>query len=147
MKRLIFTILGVLIFCGLSTAQEIPQKISYQGKLLENGIPVTGTKSITFAIGTTWSETKSVSVNEGLYSVTLGETTPIPATNELFMEMQNKQDVNMSIFNSLGQNVYTSKVQSDNETINISGLRKGIYFVEIKDLNGNILLSEKIIKE
>jgi hypothetical protein len=77
MKRLFFAILGVLIFCGLS-AQEIPQKISYQGKLLENGIPVTGTKSITFAIGTTWSETKNVSINEGLYSVTLGETTPIP---------------------------------------------------------------------
>ncbi|MBC8182439.1 hypothetical protein H8E88_15170 [candidate division KSB1 bacterium] len=76
MKRLIFTILGVLIYCGLS-AQEIPQKISYQGKLLENGIPVTGTKSITFTIDS-WSETKTVSVSDGLYSVTLGETTPIP---------------------------------------------------------------------
>lgn len=78
MKRLIFAILGILIFCGLS-AQEIPQKISYQGKLLENGIPVNETKSITFTIGT-WSETKSVPVNDGLYSVTLGETTPIPTS-------------------------------------------------------------------
>ena len=67
-----------MIYCGLS-AQEIPQKISYQGKLLENGIPVTGTKSITFTIDS-WSETKSVSVNDGLYSVTLGETTPIPTS-------------------------------------------------------------------
>ncbi len=67
-----------MIFCVLS-AQEIPQKISYQGKLLENNIPVNGTKNITFTIDS-WSETKSVSVNDGLYSVTLGETTPIPTS-------------------------------------------------------------------
>ncbi len=78
MKKVFFTILGILVFCGLF-AQEIPQKISYQGKLLENGNPVNGTKSITFTIST-WSETKSVTVNNGLYSVTLGETTPIPTS-------------------------------------------------------------------
>ncbi|MCK4662265.1 MAG: hypothetical protein KAT68_05330 [Bacteroidales bacterium] len=84
MKKLIFTILGVLIFScpvffgsGLF-AQEIPQKISYQGKLLESGVAVNGTKSITFSIGS-WNETHSnVQVTDGLYSVTLGETTPIP---------------------------------------------------------------------
>lgn len=76
MKKLIFTISAMLISC-FSFAQEIPQKISYQGKLLENNQPVTGTKSIIFTIGT-WSETKNVSITDGLYSVTLGETTPIP---------------------------------------------------------------------
>jgi len=78
MKKVLFTILGALIFSGLF-AQEIPQKISYQGKLLENGSPVTGTKSITFTIGT-WSETKNVQISDGLYSVTLGETTLIPTS-------------------------------------------------------------------
>jgi len=76
MKNLIFTILGALVFCGLF-AQDIPQKISYQGKLLENGSPVSGTKNFTFTIGT-WSETKDVQVTDGLYSVTLGEIEPIP---------------------------------------------------------------------
>jgi len=79
MKKIIFTIFGVLIFCGLF-AQEIPQKISYQGKLLESGVPVTGTKSIVFTIDT-WTETHpGVQVTDGLYSVTLGETTPIPTS-------------------------------------------------------------------
>jgi len=79
MKRLIFAILGLLIFLG-TFAQEIPQKISYQGKLFENSVPVNGTKSITFTIGS-WSEThSSVQVSDGLYSVTLGETTPIPVS-------------------------------------------------------------------
>ena len=78
MKKLIFTFAGMFIFCGLF-AQEIPQKISYQGKLLENGVPVNGNRAIIFTIDT-WSETKSVQVTDGLYSVTLGETTPIPTS-------------------------------------------------------------------
>lgn len=79
MKKLIFTIAGMLFYCGLF-AQEIPQKISYQGKLLESGSPVNGTKNINFTIDT-WSESHiGVVVTDGLYSVTLGETTPIPTS-------------------------------------------------------------------
>lgn len=79
MKKQIFTVLGVLIFCGLF-AQEIPQKISYQGKLLEDGYAVTGTKNLKFTIGA-WSESHSnVQITDGLYSVTLGEITPIPTS-------------------------------------------------------------------
>ncbi len=59
-------------------SQEIPRKISYQGKLYENGSPVNGTKNITFQIGT-WSETQyNVSIDNGLYSVKLGDNNPIP---------------------------------------------------------------------
>ncbi len=72
---------------------------------------------------------------------------PNPTSNELFIEMQNIKDVSISIFNSFGQSVFTSRVQSENGSIDISRLRTGIYFVEIKDLKGNVLLSEKIIKE
>jgi hypothetical protein len=72
---------------------------------------------------------------------------PNPTSKELFIEMQNREDVNISVFNIFGQSVFTSRVQSENGSIDISGLRTGIYFVEIKDLKGNVLLSEKIIKE
>ncbi|MBI4931024.1 MAG: hypothetical protein HY841_09700 [Bacteroidetes bacterium] len=78
MKKTIFTILAAVI-CSALLAQEIPLKISYQGKLLENGSPVNGTKSILFTIGS-WSETKTVTVTDGLYSVTLGDFTPIPVS-------------------------------------------------------------------
>jgi hypothetical protein len=69
----------ILAFSLSSTGQSIPHKISYQGKLLEDGNPFTGTKTITFSIGT-WEETHpSVPVTDGLYSVTLGGyDTPIP---------------------------------------------------------------------
>ena len=63
----------------MTLAQTVPHKISYQGKLYENENPVTGVKSITFTIGT-WTETQFVQVTGGLYSVTLGDITPIPAS-------------------------------------------------------------------
>ncbi|MCD4665349.1 MAG: hypothetical protein K8R68_08755, partial [Bacteroidales bacterium] len=72
-------LLFLMIVSLLLSAQEIPLKISYQGKLFESGIPVNGTKSITFTIGS-WSETQSKEINDGLYSVTLGDVNPIPSS-------------------------------------------------------------------
>lgn len=58
--------------------QEVPQQISYQGKLLEGGLPVTGTRDFVFTIGT-WTEAHAgVAIEDGLYSVQLGSITPIP---------------------------------------------------------------------
>ena len=78
--KTLIVFLSMLIIAFSGYAQSIPQQISYQGKLLENGSPVTGVKSMVFSIGN-WSETHAtVSVTNGLYSVTLGETVPIPAS-------------------------------------------------------------------
>ena len=68
-------------------AAPTPQ-VAYQGRLTEAGLPVTGTRSFTFAIldsqGTElWnSGAQDVSVNNGLYAVELGGTgmPAIPAT-------------------------------------------------------------------
>jgi hypothetical protein len=76
MRKIILAILVIFGFSNLFS-QEIPQKISYQGKLLENGSPVTGTKSIIFTVDT-WTETQNVQITNGLYSVNLGENNPIP---------------------------------------------------------------------
>lgn len=77
MKRLIVIILGIFIYIGLNS-QEIPQKISYQGKLIEYGQPANGTYDFQFTIGS-WSETHSnVNVVDGLYSVELGTYNLIP---------------------------------------------------------------------
>ncbi len=74
---------AVLLVCAgsiLAWGQTIPQTISFQGKLLESGAPVTGTRNFTFTFtGTAWTEThNNVSVTNGLYSVILGSLTPIP---------------------------------------------------------------------
>ena len=58
------------------------QKIPFQGRLLDNGSPFTGTANIQFSITSpSWSETKNgVNVTDGYYSVLLGSTTPLPDT-------------------------------------------------------------------
>ena len=56
-------------------------KMNFQGTLYENGEPVNGDRSMTFNIdieGTAWTETQTVQVIEGLYSVTLGAENPLP---------------------------------------------------------------------
>jgi hypothetical protein len=78
-KQLI--ILMVMLFtCQLLIAQTIPQKISFQGRLLESDVAVTGTRDFTFSfVGTGWTEMHpAVQVTNGLYTVILGSTTPIP---------------------------------------------------------------------
>ena len=61
--------------------------MSYQGRLVEGGMPVTGTRSMTFSLynassaGTLiWSEAQSVNVTNGLFQVALGSVTPFNET-------------------------------------------------------------------
>ncbi len=59
------------------------KKMTFQGSLFQTDQPFNGTTSLEFSIMldsvTTWSETLSeVTVVNGLYSVVLGETTPLP---------------------------------------------------------------------
>ena len=58
--------------------------ISYQGRLLQGGVPMNATLNITFRLYTAssggvafWTETQSVTVTNGLFSVDLGSVTPL----------------------------------------------------------------------
>ncbi len=70
-----------------SFAFAIPQLLSVQGSLSDGGSPVTGTKSMQFALWTAasggtnvWSETQpSVSVSSGVFNALLGSVTALPA--------------------------------------------------------------------
>jgi hypothetical protein len=78
---------------------DITPTMSYQGKLVENGSPVTGSRSMTFRLYDAasggilyWSEgPKTVSVSSGLFTVTLGDTTPFSVSDfarKLYLEIQ-----------------------------------------------------------
>jgi len=73
------------------TAGEIQTIItplmSYQGRLVEGGKPVTGTRTMIFRLfnvssgGTAfWTETKSITVADGLFQTALGSSTPFNET-------------------------------------------------------------------
>ena len=74
------------------TQSAITPVMSYQGRLVEGGAPVTGTRSMTFTLynassaGTAvWSEVQSVTVTNGLFQVALGSV--IPFSEAALMQM------------------------------------------------------------
>jgi hypothetical protein len=73
-KTLLFT--TTIIFALLAFRQKLP----FQGKLIENGVPVDGARTFEFSISAiSWSETHtSVTITEGLYFVVLGSINPLP---------------------------------------------------------------------
>ncbi len=87
MQRLIVSLLFLAVLAAAPAAYAVPQFISYQGMLTTNGIPASGPVSVTFALYGTpsggsplWSETRSVTPENGIYTVELGAVTPLPST-------------------------------------------------------------------
>lgn len=76
------------------TAQQIP----FQGRLMENGTPVTGQRTFVFTInsgGVNWTETHAnEQVSNGLYALVLGANNPLPA--DLFAT-QNTLTLNIQV--------------------------------------------------
>ena len=77
---------------------------------------------------------------------------PNPATNELRISISTGSMTNagfkiqsIHIYNVLGEMVYTSYLSTNQSTINISQLSKGIYFVEVQ--SENTIINRKLIKE
>jgi hypothetical protein len=86
-RQFIYRITLIILVLALSSnainSEGIPQQISYQGKLTENGIPVHNAfRKIAFSIAydnKEWKEThEQVKIKNGLYSVVLGSINKIP---------------------------------------------------------------------
>jgi len=79
-----------LLISKQTTAQTTTSKIPFQGSLYDQGTPVNGTNEMVFSItAASWTETQSVQVVNGLYSVVLGSITPLPAN--LFTGVDSQQ--------------------------------------------------------
>ncbi len=78
---LIYVVVLGLLVSAHALAQTTISKIPFQGSLYDQGNPVNGTKTMVFTISAVgWTETQSVTVVNGLYSVVLGAVTPFPTT-------------------------------------------------------------------
>lgn len=123
MKRVLSVImLAVLSLPSLSLA--IPQLINFQGVLTSSGgTPAAGSKSMTFALYTAtsggtplWSETRSVSLSNGVYSVALGSVTPLPASvfagNSLFLGVAVDGDAELTPRQRITSVGYTFRAES-----------------------------------
>jgi hypothetical protein len=120
-------IFAAIIIMSLPTVSlAIPQLINYQGKLTDSGgTPITGSRSMVFSLYTVsaggtsvWTETLTVNVTGGVFNVTLGTVTPIPA----------------SVFNS--DTVYLSiKVGTDAEMVPRQRITSAAYALKAPQCN------------
>jgi hypothetical protein len=74
---------------------------------------------------------------------------PNPATTELYVQLEEvSTDYKIAIYNTLGSLLYesTNKVSNSTNSINISHLNSGIYFVQITD-SENRIYQKRLIKK
>jgi hypothetical protein len=76
--------LGIVLMLT-SLLYAIPKTINYQGLLEEDGVPVDGSRDVTFAIygsseggSALWQEEQTVTFTSGVFSILLGSTESIP---------------------------------------------------------------------
>lgn len=135
MKLMIFLSLFFFSFLGFAFVQSntINRYLPFQGKLYENGIPVTGQYAFTFSIndgGVAWTEFHTdVRVNQGLYSVVLGEITPLP--DNLFKE-SGKHELQVYVNGSLLDTVITYAAIENDPTVP-DYLKDGLSWDEVQD--------------
>ena len=70
---------------------------------------------------------------------------PNPANKELYVSFNNKHDVNLSIFNALGEKIYQRKNFKSATKIDVSNFKSGIYFLTLED--GENLMKTKFVVE
>ncbi len=99
MKKLFTSPIRLCLFLVFTLVGEaFSQKIPFQGQLIENDVPVNGSRNFVFSIsGSSWTETHTnVQINNGLYSVVLGSLVPLPA--DLFSSADTRQ-LNITVGN------------------------------------------------
>ena len=81
--------------------------------------------------------TKSFSLNDNDISIY-----PNPLTNQV-LTVKTTKNLDVSVFNVLGQNVFNNKVTPKSNKLNLSQLKPGVYIVKLKSSSGSI--SKKLI--
>ena len=71
---------------------------------------------------------------------------PNPVTDMATVSIATVEVTDLAIIDAYGRLVMSSKVSGDTETLNLSGLSSGLYFVQFRDHN-TILGTQKIIKK
>jgi hypothetical protein len=69
---------------------------------------------------------------------------PNPAKNQITLNNENSSIFNATLINMLGQKIRTFEVENGKNSIDISALSDGIYFINICDKN-NMIASKKLI--
>ncbi len=125
----LFASFVVVVGISVTVAAGVPDKISYQGQLNDQaGAPVNGTVSMTFSLyevesggSALWSETQSVQVSNGVFSVQLGAATPLVSSlfagNVLYLGVRAGADQEMTPRLHLTTAAYSHRAEFVNDPV------------------------------
>jgi uncharacterized protein (TIGR02145 family) len=82
---------------------------------------------------------------ENLYNQEKIKLFPNPVKDRISIECAGKKDLKMKIFNIAGDCIFQSNLKNEPNSIDLSSLTKGIYFIQFTDSNHTI--QKKLIKE
>ncbi|MDT8287252.1 MAG: hypothetical protein RQ748_09100 [Elusimicrobiales bacterium] len=136
MKRIINLLTAAALSSLLSLpAYAAPMMINYQGRLIDTaGNPLEGTQSILFSVydapangSLVWSETHSVTPDNGIFNVAIGSFTALPASvfssDDRYLEVKIGTDSPLSPRTrllSVPYAVYAANIGSPSSSINVS---------------------------
>jgi len=68
---------------------------------------------------------------------------PNPATEKVYIQNKNKKDLNLQIFNSVGEIMLKDILKKDLNEINITSLKRGIYIIQLTGID--VIYQKKLI--
>ena len=71
---------------------------------------------------------------------------PNPATNEIFISNELKENLQIEIFDNIGKLYFQTRLHDNEERIDISELISGIYFIRIEKENGEFFTMKLIVE-
>jgi hypothetical protein len=87
MKRVLVLIISAMLTCVSSGSASVPMQLTIQGRLSDSGGSLSGSHAMQFRIfdaqtggNLIWTETQSLTVESGLFTGLLGQTSPLPAS-------------------------------------------------------------------
>ena len=150
---LVFVSIGYLILVS-SLYAAVPQRINYQGKLLDSGgEPVSnGNRNITFRIFNVstlgvalWSETQSVNTQDGLFNVILGSISSINLdfNQDYWLEVQVSGDGAMTPRHRLVSVPYSFRAEDANNSEQLNSQSAG-YYLNASNINAGSLSDARL---
>jgi len=136
MRRLVLTCLTLAaLFTSVAPASAIPNLIPYQGRLTDAaGNPLNGSQSVVFALynvatagAALYTETQTVTVSNGLFSVNIGSVTTLPTTlwtqPALFLGIKVGTDAEMTPRQTLGAVAFAERAATSEDAAGFSHRR------------------------
>lgn len=121
LKRVAGMILSAVLTLASGSFAAVPQEVGYQGYLTDaGGVPVNGSVTITLSLYTTstggtalWSENQTLSIDKGIYSVSLGAVTPLtlPFDTRYYLGIKVGNDVELSPRQPLASTPYAYRAK------------------------------------